>query len=77
MKKSAVTLHSAMGSDRMEQPTVDRHQGPELHEIRKPDEYGTMGDNSLMVQGIKAGNRAKLALTTCLEAWVLRGGYTL
>jgi hypothetical protein len=60
-----VTLHSAMDSDRMEQPTVDR---PELHEIRKPDMYGTMGDNSLTVQGIEDGNCAMLPLTTCLEA---------
>ena len=59
-----MTLHSAMGSDRMEQPTVDHHQEPELHEIRKPDEYGKMGDNSLAVQGIEADNCAMLALTT-------------
>ena len=60
-----MTLHSVMDSDRMEQPTVDR---PELHEIRKPEEYGMMGDNSLTVQGIETGDCAMLALTTCLEA---------
>ena len=63
-----MTLHSAMGYDRMEQGVVDHHQELQLHETQKPDEYGTMGDNSLTVQGIEAGKGAMLALTTCLEA---------